>query len=378
MAAARSTPLHKRKSFQILGGFAVTLACLGLAFWMIVRKEENPQAALEAIGSAFRQAHWWTLLPIWTLLFIFYWLKSLRWRMLLAPLGDYHPLRELFPPILVGFAFNNILPAHLGEFVRVFVFCRQQSVSKTAVLASVALERIFDAGAILAFLVLGLVLVPGMPPTIRGTAWSVAAVAGVGVLVVVLYLLLTRPFVRFVERCLELLPFIPAGFRSKVAGVLEAASGGLAAIKDWRLLTLILGNSLVQWGINGMIIWISLLSFDIPASPLVAAILMGVIAFGVAVPSTPGYFGVIQVLFVLVLQVFTDDNASVGAASVYYHMSQYIPVTLLGLYYFSRSGLRVADVRHEAEEEELESLGQAAVTGEAVVPNDDSGIVKDG
>lgn len=363
MAAGPKVPLHRRKSFQVAVGLLVTLGCLGLAFRMIVREEENWQDALREIGLAFQQAHWWTLPLIWALLFVFYWLKALRWRLLLTPLGDYHPMRDLFPPILVGFAFNNVLPARLGEFVRVYVFSREQSAPKSAVLASVALERIVDAGAILAYLIVGLLFVPGLDPSVRVTAWWLAGLAAGGGFVVVLYLSLTRPFVRFVERCLKLIPFIPASLRSKVAGILEVAAGGLAAIRDWRLLVSILLNSLVQWGINGLIIWISLLSFDIHISPLAAAILMGMVALGVAVPSTPGFFGVIQLVFVLVLKAFTDETVRVGAASIYFHMSQYIPVTLLGLYYFSRSGLKVADVRDEAEheEEELEALGEAAV-----------------
>jgi hypothetical protein len=45
-----------------------------------------------------------------------------------------------------------------------------------------------------------------------------------------------------------------------------------------------------------------------------------------------------------VLKLFTDDEANVFAASVYYHLSGYIPVTLIGLYYFNTTGLTLAEV----------------------------------
>ena len=106
------------------------------------------------------------------------------------------------------------------------------------------------------------------------------------------------------------------------------------------------------------------MGFGIHVPPLAAAIVLGVVAFGITVPSTPGYFGVLQFFFILSLQFFIDDDARVGAASIYFHISQYVPVTLLGLYFFSRSGFKIADVQHEAEQEQttqdsIELVGDA-------------------
>ena len=45
---------------------------------------------------------------------------------------------------MIGFMGNNVLPAHLGELIRVFVLGRTFALSKAAVLSSVVLERILD------------------------------------------------------------------------------------------------------------------------------------------------------------------------------------------------------------------------------------------
>ena len=99
-------------------------------------------------------------------------------------------------------------------------------------------------------------------------------------------------------------------------------------------------------------IYVALWSFGIDVQPMAAAIVLGVVAIGVTVPSSPGYFGVVNVCFVVVLKLFLDDDTTVFSASIYYHMAQYIPVTLLGLYFFNRSGLHVADVQHESEQKQ--------------------------
>jgi uncharacterized membrane protein YbhN (UPF0104 family) len=99
----------KRLIFLLLG-IGVSLGCLA---WSM--RETN----LAELKQAFANANYLTLPAMLALLFAFYWLKAIRWKWLLAPVRQF-TTRELFAPVMTGFAANNILPAHLGEFVRVF------------------------------------------------------------------------------------------------------------------------------------------------------------------------------------------------------------------------------------------------------------------
>jgi uncharacterized membrane protein YbhN (UPF0104 family) len=87
-------------------------------------------------------------------------------------------------------------------------------------------------------------------------------------------------------------------------------------------------------------------------------IVTGVTAFGVTIPSTPGYFGVIQMCFQVSMnaQQLRPDPSLVLGASVYYQMSMYIPVTMLGLYFVQQMGLSLKDLQRAADtnEESLE------------------------
>jgi hypothetical protein len=351
-------PWYRTKAFNFTLGLVVTVGCL---WWAVVDMADGESlgSVLRQIGAAFSQANYVSLLPMWLLLFAFYWLKAWRWQMLLTPLGRY-PVRALFPSMMMGFAFNNLLPAHLGELVRVFMFCRQSRQAKTAVLGSVVLERIFDVLAILAFLSLGLLLVPAMDVRVREYTLYVAAAVGLALLGAGAYLIWTGPVVAFIEGCLERIPIIPAGVRHRLARMLEAGAAGLASLRNGRLLLGIVVTSLLQWAINGLLIHLSLWSFGFRLSPLVSCIVLGVVAFGVTVPSSPGYFGVIQVCFLTVLRLFTEDKVGVMAASIYFHMAQWIPVTAVGLWYFLRSGLHVADVEARVEEEFLDDADDTA------------------
>lgn len=344
-----SRPLYKRKWFQLTLGLGVTVACLAWAFFAMARNN-NPGAVFAEIGAAFRTADYRTLPLLWGCVLVFYWLKAWRWVLLLKPVGDY-TVRQAYAPVMIGFAFNNLLPAHLGEFVRVFVFSRRYRAPYAAVLSTVVLERIFDILAILGFFFLGLAFMPGLAADVQQMAWGFAVFVAVGLVGALVYLLWTRPFVAFVEAVLVRLPFLPASLRDKVCRLMEGGAEGLASLKSGWLVAGISVNSIAQWAINGLMMHISLWSFGIHVSPLASCLLLGVTAFAVTIPSSPGYFGVVQAAFVLVINertVGVANEPAVFAASIYYHMSQYVLITSLGLYWFNRMGLSVAEVEQEA------------------------------
>lgn len=338
---------YRTKTFQLILGTAVTIGCL---WWAVhVMADGQPLSTfLLNLREAFKHANYLSLPLILALLYVFYRVKAWRWTMLLVPLGEFST-GSLFPPVMIGFAFNNLLPAHLGDFVRVFVFSRQQREPLSAVLASVVLERVLDAIAILTLLGVGLLFMPGMEdPRLRTTMGIVAAGICVALIGAAAYLIWTRPFVAAFEWCLDRVPLLPASFKTNLATMLEQGAAGLASLKHRHLWVGLLFTSYLQWSINVLVISLSLWSFGIRVSPLVSCIVMGVTAFGVTVPASPGYFGVIQLCFVAVLQFFTEDTVGVGAASIYYHLAQWVPVTAIGMYYFWRTGLQMAEVNKEA------------------------------
>jgi glycosyltransferase 2 family protein len=348
-ATDRSAPKRKRGTWHIVLGVVVSLVCL----WLAAGKMVSDPAARVELGRAITQADYRTLPVMWLGLAVFYILKAWRWQLLLVPIGHFRPVKDLLPPTMIGFAFNNLLPAHLGDLVRVFLFARQRQLNKTAVLSSVVLERVFDVVAILLYLGVGLALVPGMSPAVRQSAWVFAGACAAAVLGGLAYVIWTRWFVNLLEVTLASIPLIPPAITRKLAGMLESGAAGLSALKSPRLLSMILLLSLAQWLLNGILIHLSLMAFGIHVSPLVSGIVLGVVAIGVTVPSSPGYFGVIQLCFMTVLELFTENSAAVFSASVYFHLSQYIPVTLVGLYYFSTTGLKMEELEQKLESEPL-------------------------
>jgi uncharacterized protein (TIRG00374 family) len=276
---------------------------------------------------------------------LFYFLKALRWGLLLRPIGRFKTTRDLFPFVMIGFGLNNVLPVHMGEIVRVLLFAKHARVKVSAAAASVVLERIFDSISVLTLLSFGLIFVQGLSPQIRTNTLVVAGCVGLLVATLLLYVFCTQRFITVVNVLLRRI--VPAGWLIRLTDLLHSGATGLGALKQPKLVAGIIGFSLASWVVNGMVIHLALWSFGLPSNLLISCIVLGLTAVGAAVPSAPGYVGIIQLCFMTVLSVFTDDHASIFAASIYYHLVEYIMVTLAGLFYLNATGVKLTQVQSE-------------------------------
>src|SRR5277367_3319036 len=77
-----------------------------------------------------------------------YVIRGYRWVILLSPIKKCK-FSSLFPTLIIGFMMNNLLPARLGEFYRAHLNGKKERVSRSASLATVILERLFDGLALI-------------------------------------------------------------------------------------------------------------------------------------------------------------------------------------------------------------------------------------
>ena len=129
-----------RHSYTIIG-----VIISALLLWLALRTID-----FREVGAAFGTANYALLVPALALYFAGVAVRAARWRVLLAPLREV-AVGRLFPIVVIGYMANDILPARLGEVVRVDVLRRREGVSRAAALATVLIERIFDGLCLLIF-----------------------------------------------------------------------------------------------------------------------------------------------------------------------------------------------------------------------------------
>ena len=72
---------------------------------------------------------------------------------------------------------------------------------------------------------------------------------------------------------------------------------------------------------------------------------IALLVIGVALPSTPGYFGLFEAAAKASLMLYGVSDSLAVAWAVIYHILSLIPITVFGLYYLARTGLKLGELR---------------------------------
>jgi uncharacterized protein (TIRG00374 family) len=307
---------------------------------------------LRAIGVTLAGAHLWFVVPLVVAQILFYALKAWRWRLMLKPIQSV-PTRKLVAPMMIGFMGNNLLPAHLGELIRVFLGAQLLKLAPSQLLASLVLERIFDFTAVLALFAWGAIVIPGVPRELVAAGYLSAAASAVGMFGAAVYVIWTEPMLRLAAWCTSLLP---EKVRRAILDQLELGASGMGALRQPTLLAGVVLTSLLQWFLMSVCIYVSLRAMDAFAPAPASFIVLAATVLGVMVPAAPGFFGTLELTFVLALRPFMVEESRAMAAAVFYHVIPYLGVTLVGLFFLRQAGLRLREIENDA----VESRDQAA------------------
>jgi uncharacterized protein (TIRG00374 family) len=269
-------------------------------------------------------------------------LRWIRWRVLLQVSGP-RIAGSLWHAVAVGFMANNLLPLRAGELVRSYTASLLGGIRFTTVLSSVAVERIFDGLTVVALLTFAL-LRSDLPPSLSVGGVSVAHVAQAGALISGVAFLLAVAILaapRYAERIVRRLA--PSQrLAGKLVNIIEGVRSGLLALRTPGRLFLVVLWSLVLWLINALAFYVGFAAFDIRVSYLGALLMQGLIVLGIAIPSTPGFFGPFEAVIVAVLALYGVPNEVAFSYAIAYHITSFLPITLLGMWSLTRipGGLR--------------------------------------
>ncbi len=277
-------------------------------------------------------------------------LRAIRWRLLLrAAGGGPLPWPALWHATALGFMANNVLPFRAGELVRPFAVTRLAGARFSAALSSIAVERIFDALTIaflLGLALLGTGLAPGAAVggvSLRHATLVAGALALAGLLVALL--VVTQPLAA--ERAIRRL-FPPGRLADRLVSLIEGVRHGLAVLNSPARVAGVAAWSVALWLVNALSFYVAFAAFDIRVGYAGALVLQGLLVLGVAVPSTPGYLGPFEAAIVAALALYGVPSASGFSYAIAYHVTTFIPITLLGLWSLARTPVGLGDLRRSA------------------------------
>jgi hypothetical protein len=297
-------------------------------------------------------------------------LRAIRWRPILDPVVPDIPYGKLWRATAIGMMINNVVPARVGEIARAFALTRSTpALPLPAALASLVVDRLLDA-----VLLFGLMFAAMLSPTfpqgavISGRPVSSYAVIGIGITVVALVGLYA--FILFPARVLAIWDAVSRRMSRRLAAkgrdALVSLSKGLSVLRSPRRFGVVLAWTLAHWLLNALAFWVGFRAAGLDLPLRTALLLQGIIAVGVAVPQAPGFFGVFEhfarIGLVGIYGVAADAAVSWAIA---YHLMSYVPITLIGAWYFLRAGLSMGEI----------SGAQGSATGRGVEPRASAPVV---
>lgn len=264
------------------------------------------------------------LLIAGSMLLVSYFVRGLRWRVILSARTEIGPIR-VFWASSIGYLFNNILPARAGEVVRSLVVARETRESRSYVFATALIERIVDVVALALVGVVAILLDVSMPPWLLLAAKGMAVAGTVGVFVI----LLAPRIAPVVGRVIRALP-LPSRLRKTLIRLLEQFLLGMRALLHPRRAARFVALTTLIWVIDAAMAVQVATALQLSLAFPEALLLLAALGLASAAPSTPGYIGVYQFAAVTVLPAFGFTQADALAYIIAFQALSYVIICSTG------------------------------------------------
>lgn len=327
--------------------YTVSFAIAGAFLYLAFRNKD-----FGAVWRSLSQVHWYWVCYLFIGGVLSHLARAWRWQYLLVPVKNKVTLRNSFSAVMIGYMVNNFLP-RVGELVRPYALGRLEAISKTAAFGTVIIERIVDIVTFFSILFAIMFvysdsfaeLFPSfasMEPLFL--AGSVTAFA-----LFVIFFFKAGSLFSFVRKVLV---FLPERIRLKIDRMFDLFVSGFAISKHPGQFLMIIVSSYVIWGLYLLLMYLPFYAFNLINAQSLnlgsAAVLMVVSTVAFAFP-TPSGFGTYHSFtsFALV-QLYHVDGVTALSYSILTHEVGVFLTTVIGLYYFFRDHIRVAEMADDA------------------------------
>ncbi len=300
-----------------------------------------------------RHANYWLIAASAIMATCMFPLRARRWRTILDPIAPKLPFGPLWRSTAIGVMVTNTVPLRAGELARAYALNREvPSVSFATALASIAVDRVFDGIVCMLLLAVGVVMAHfPSTTTINGHSLGGAAtvvVAGSLGLLLALYVLVFFPGILI--RVFELVARrVSPVVERRGSEMLHRFAEGLSVLRTPKHFIAVFGWTLLHWLVQPLAFWLALMAMGIHVPLASTLVLQGIIVILVALPSAPGFFGPFEIGATIALALYSVTNSDAATWALLFHVASFIPITLIGAYYFVRLGVHMGEINTAAD-----------------------------
>lgn len=274
-------------------------------------------------------------------------LRAWKWRQILHPLRTIGTLR-LFGAIMAGYLANLLVPLGLSPLVRSWLVARVESLAMSAVLASVAIDRLID-GIVFAGLVLFVVLFAAIPdPDGRiQLGLVIGATGSLGAIVSVLVLLWRhkRTTAEGLGWVLRTADRLPRRFVARARALATSFADGIVwPAEPWRRSAIVGASILIKLIAASHFLWAGL-AVGVWLTPFAYLVLLAILGFIVILAHLARVPGGFIVGAVFALDLFGVDEERALAMTMIVVGSTILSVAVVGAMTLWRHGLALGELR---------------------------------
>lgn len=253
-------------------------------------------------------------------------IKGVRWWLFLRPAGS-PSLALSLRATIAGAGLNNVLVAQGGDAARVVFVSRATGIPSSTILATLALERLFDPVGFVILMVYGVVAYT-LPPALE--RWRIPAEIALGIIAVLLaWFLYSAHHAKPGDAAKGTAESSGLWGRFKAFMMGFAASTRSLATGPRFVAALLL--SLASWACQVLTFKFAADAAHVPMSMAASVATLIAINLGLIIRATPGNVGFFQFVFALTAAPFGIGRNDAIAVSLLIQTLQIIPVTLIGV-----------------------------------------------
>jgi len=295
---------------------------------------------LRQTWEAMKRAQYIWLVPAVVAFFVRVGFAALRWHVLLRTTKNV-PVSRIWPINMIGFMANNVLPLRAGEALRIYQLGAQEKISRSGILATLFVERIFDGLTLLSLIVISTLFIP-VNNQVHALTITTALIF-FGALAVFCLVAFSGAWR---QRLLTpVLARLPGGLSVRMARRFDEFVVGLGSLRRGRDLSMVVATSFASWLAElGTYLFVAQ-AFHLNLGIAGAMLTMGVANVFTLIPSSPGYVGPFEAGTVVVLQEILKMPSDITVAyALVIHATLYLPVTIAGAIYWFRHHLTMTTV----------------------------------
>lgn len=323
-------------------GAAIGFGLMALLLWRI----DYAQLGQTLAGA---RAEYLALVP--TAIVLEQLVRAWKWRQILHPLRTVGALR-LFGAIMAGYLGNLLIPFGVSPLLRSWLVARREGLKMSAVLATVAIDRLIDGMVFagLVAIVLALAVVPDPTGNLR-LGLLVAATGSFGLFAGLLWLLAQhkRAMGSAASRLRRLLSRLPPQLARRSERLLASFGEGIVwPVDSWRRRAIVLSSVLIKLIAATHLLWAGL-AFGVVLRPLEYLAVMVLLGFLVILTHLARLAAGFTVGAIFALGLFGVGEEPALAMVLAVQIGSMVSVAAFGALALWRNGVALADLPRRGE-----------------------------